>query len=69
MSGHQRKDNIRQPSLAPRRQTVLSVPADIEEMRFDLSCERLIKLTGKDRKGRPVSRYLRVTHSGGITVV
>ncbi len=48
---------------------VLAVPADVEEMRLDLSCERLIRLTGEDRKGRAVRRYLRVTRNGGITVV
>jgi len=69
MSDQYEKDNTKDRAMPTGRQSILNVPADVEEMRFDLSYERLIKLTGKDRKGRPVKRYLRVTHNGGITVV
>ncbi len=48
---------------------VLDVPSNVREMHLDLSEQRLIRLIGRDHRGREVERYLRITGKGGITVV
>jgi hypothetical protein len=48
---------------------VVAVPTCVEELRLDLSRERVIRVVGRDRRGARVERLLRVTGKGKLLLV
>ena len=57
-------------ATTPRRATtVVVVSKHVEEIRLDLSRERVIRVVGRDRRGTRVERLLKVTGKGRILLV
>ena len=50
--------------LSKTTNTFLVVPDEINELRMDLSRERLINVVGYNRRGERVVRHLKVTRRG-----